>query len=165
MVRVTTFVAMNPETPTLVDLDETSTAVIRGRDIPVPELPAFFDSAFGTLAATLGRQGVQIAGPAFASYDGPLGATASPTVGFPTVGEVSPEGEVEASSLPGGRVARTVHRGGYETLGESWESLRLWILNKGLQLGDVLWESYTTEPNPEMDPSDLTTELNWTIAE
>lgn len=156
---------MSLETPNLVDLDPAPTAVIHGRDIPVAELPQFFDTAFSTLAATLAGQAVPIAGAAFASYDGPLGATASPTVGFPTVGEVTPEGEVAAGTLPGGRVARAVHRGSYADLGESWEELRLWILGQGLEVGDALWEVYITEPNPEMDPADLITELNWAIVE
>jgi len=148
--------------PTLVDVAETTTAVIRGV-VDMSELAAFFDSTFTRLPAVVAGQDVAITGPAFALYHGAPGATADLEAGFPTAAAVETDGDVVASRLPGGRVARLVHEGSFDQLGSSWGRLREWIAAEGLAPGDNLWEVYVTEPSPEMDPADLRTELNWTI--
>ena len=50
-------------------------------------------------------------------------------------------------------------------MGEAWGRLGAWIAEQGLTPGADLWEVYVTEPNPEMDPADLRTELFWTVEE
>ena len=153
--------ASGPE-PTLVDLAETTTAVIRGV-VDMSELAGFFDSTFTRLPGVLAGQGVAIAGPALALYHGAPGATADLEAGFPTSGPVETDGDVVASHLPGGRVARLVHEGSFDELGSSWGRLGQWIAAAGLTPGEDMWEVYVTEPSPDMDPADLRTELNWTI--
>lgn len=152
----------NVTAPELTDLAETTTAVIRGV-IPVTELVGFFDRSFPRLAAVLGEQGITPTGAAFARYFGPPGEQADLEVGFPTDGTVTDTGDVRAGSLPSGRAARLVHAGGYDTLGASWERLGAWVAEQGLTPGGDLWEVYVTEPDPEMDPADLRTELHWSI--
>lgn len=146
----------------LVNLTETTTAVIHGV-VPMAEIADFFDSSFSELANVLDGQGIAPTGPAFARYAGPPRETADLEVGFPIQGSMSPEGQVHPSSLPAGRVARLVHAGGYDQLGAAWNRLGAWIVEQGLTLGADLWEIYVTEPNPEMDPADLRTELFWTV--
>ncbi|WCO65496.1 GyrI-like domain-containing protein [Iamia majanohamensis] len=148
--------------PSLIDTDEVTTAVVHGV-VPMAEIVAFFDSSFSEVAAALADQGIAPAGPAFARYAGPPGATADLEVGFPTHDPVSPHGEVRPGSLPAARVARTVHAGGFDGLGEAWASLGAWIDAQGLTPGPDLWEVYVTEPTPDMDPADLRTELSWTV--
>ena len=153
--------AAAPE-PVLVEVAEVPTAVIRGV-VPMTEMASFFDSTFTRLPAVVAGQGVEITGPAFALYHGAPGATADLEAGFPTAGEVETDGDVMASRLPGGRVARLVHEGSFDQLGSSWGRLGAWIAAEGLAPGADLWEVYVTEPSPDMDPADLRTELNWTI--
>lgn len=148
--------------PELIDRTETATAVIHGV-VPMAEIADFFDSSFSELANVFARQGVAPTGPAFARYAGPPGETADLDVGFPVQGSVSPEGKVHPGSLPAGRVARLIHAGAYDQLGETWGRLGSWIVEQGLTPGADLWEVYVTEPNPEMDPADLRTELFWTV--
>ena len=127
------------------------------------EVATFFDRSFATLGSALEAQGIAPTGPAFARYAGPPGDTADLEVGFPVEGTVAPEGDVRPGSLPAGRVASLVHAGGYDQLGGSWARLGAWIAEQGLTPGPDLWEVYVTEPNPEMDPADLRTELVWTV--
>lgn len=148
--------------PEFVDATETTTAVIRGV-VPMAEIAAFFDRSFSELASVLGDQGIAPTGPAFARYAGPVGETAELEVGFPVDVAVSPTGAVQPSSLPAGRVARLVHAGSFDRLGDAWGRLGAWISEQGLTPGADLWEVYVTEPNPEMDPADLRTELFWTV--
>jgi len=153
---------MSTTTPAIVELEEQTTAVIRG-EVPMSELAPFFDRAFSTLPAALARQHVTPVGPPFARYAGPPTDVAVLEVGFPTATAIEPDGEVVPSSLPAGRVARTVHAGGYDGLGAAWASLAAWISERGHTPGTVLWETYLTQPTPEADPADARTELSWTV--
>ena len=148
--------------PQVVAVPKRTTAVVTG-DVPVSELPAFFDRAFGLLGQVIGAQQVAVDGPAFALYRRPPEETADLEVGFVTSDPVESAGEVTPSSLPGGRVARLVHHGAYDELGSAWEQLRSWIAAQGLTPAPVMWEFYVTEPSPDMDPADLRTELNWPV--
>ncbi|HWM36147.1 MAG TPA: GyrI-like domain-containing protein [Streptomyces sp.] len=150
--------------PELAVVDKAVTAVVRGV-VPMEELRNFFDTSFRDLAEAVSAQQVAIAGPAFGLFHGPPQETADLEVGFVTDHPVRAQGDVVASSLPGTRVARLVHFGGFDGLGSSWERLDAWIREQGLSPGQLLWEFYLTEPSPDMDPDDLRTELNWSIAD
>ncbi len=154
---------MTPDPPQLVTVDATTTATVRGV-VATAELAGFFDRAFTALNEVLAAQGVAPVGPAFGLYRGPLGETADVEVGFPVDGAVRPERDVRPSTLPGGRVARLVHAGGFDGLSTSWERLGSWIAERGLTPGEVVWEVYLTEPSPKMDPDELRTQLNWPVA-
>ena len=150
--------------PELVTLRPETTAVVRGV-VPTTELASFFDRSFRTLADGLAAQQVSITSPAFGLYRGAPGETADLEVGFVTEPAVEPDGDMSASSLPGGRVVRAVHAGGFDALAESWQGLHAWILEQGLTPGPVMWEVYVTKPSPEMNPEDLRTELNWPVSQ
>ncbi|MTD57842.1 GyrI-like domain-containing protein [Amycolatopsis pithecellobii] len=148
--------------PELVELAPVTTAVVRGVVRPAG-LRNFFDTAFGALAHTLAAQGIEVRGPAFGLFRGIPGDTLDLEVGFTTAGEVRPEADVVAATLPGGPVARLVHAGSFDGLGTSWERLRDWIAAQGLTPGAERWECYVTRPTPDLDPHDLRTELNWPV--
>jgi GyrI-like small molecule binding domain len=93
-------------------------------------------------------QQVGVLGPAFALFRGPVGGTADLEVGFPVERAPRPEGDVRASALPGGRVARMTHRGSFDGLGASWDRLQRWLREQGLSPSAQRWESYVTEPTP-----------------
>lgn len=157
---------MDPATPepTIEHHTGITTAVIKG-DVPAAEITDFFDTAFTRLPEFLAAQGVLIAGPAFARYFSAPAETYDLEVGFATDRKIVSGDGIEASSLPDGRVARVVHEGGFDTLGESWIGLANWIVAQGLQEGPSSWEVYLTEPSPDMDPAELRTELNWLLAD
>jgi effector-binding domain-containing protein len=144
--------------PELATTTETATAVVRGV-VPMSELPAFFDRAFGALGPFLSERGVAPSGPPFARYLSQPGATCDLEVGFPIAAPVRPAGEVVPSSLPGGRVATVVHRGGYEGLAGTWGSLMGWVAANRLRPAPGFWEVYLTEPTPDGDPADNRTAL------
>lgn len=148
--------------PAVVTIEPADTAVVRAV-VPMTELAGFFDRTFGVLPGAIAKQGATIAGPAFALYHGAPGDKADLEVGFPTDRAIEPDGDVVASTLPGGRIARVVHAGGYDGLGGTWERLAGWMAEQGLAPGHVLWEVYVTEPSPDMNPDDLRTELNWPV--
>jgi len=154
---------INATEPDLVDVTAATTAVIRGV-VGMADMVSFFDGSFGTVASVLAEQEVPVAGAAFALFHGRPTDRADLEVGFVTDGAVRPQDDVRSGELPGGRVARLVHVGGYDQLGSSWDRLGSWIAGRGLTPGGELWEVYVTEPSPDMDPADLRTELNWLLA-
>ncbi|MER6011860.1 GyrI-like domain-containing protein [Streptomyces bluensis] len=148
--------------PALVHLDPATTAVVRGV-VPIAGLRDFFDASFGALARTIEAQRITVLSPAFGLYHGSPGETLDLEVGFVTDRAVRPEAGVVVGSLPGGRVARLTHYGSFDGLGLSWERLRSWTGARGLSAGEDRWETYVTQPSPDMDPHELRTELNWPV--
>jgi effector-binding domain-containing protein len=152
------------EDPQITSHDAQPTAVVRGR-VRMDELGGFYDRAYGQVAEALGRQGTHPAGAAFGYYLTRPAEVVELEAGFPTTAAVAEEGDVVASELPAGEVARGTHVGGYEGLGESWGALARWIGEQGRAPGARMWEVYVTEPSPEADPATLRTDLYWTLAD
>lgn len=148
--------------PELVEVPEQTTAVVAGV-VPMTELPGFFDRSFGLLGSALAVQGATLTSAAFALYRGAPTDVADLEVGFVTPHEIEPSGEVVPGRLPAGTVARLVHSGSFDGLGEAWGRLGSWIGEQGRTPGPTMWEVYLTEPSPDMDPADLRTELNWLL--
>lgn len=155
---------MSTNEPEVVRLEPVTTATIRDV-VAIDELPAFFDRAFSTLAALLGAQGITIVGPAFSLYHDHPSGTADVEVGYTTDREIEPSGRAGPGALPGGRVARVVHEGGYDELAAAWDRLGDWMSEHGLSGRMPFWEVYLTEPSPDMDPADLRTELNLPVGD
>ncbi|MEW2258710.1 GyrI-like domain-containing protein [Streptomyces sp. NPDC047869] len=150
--------------PELVNLAPATTAVVRGV-VPVADLRHFFDASFGVLARAIETQRLTTLSPAFGLYHGSPGEFLNLEVGFVTDRTVRPEAGAVVGSLPGGRVARLTHFGSFDGLRSSWERLGSWIQERGLSAGEDRWETYVTQPSPDMDPRDLHTELNWPVTE
>lgn len=150
-------------TPEIVEVPETTTAVVRGT-VAMSDLADFFDSSFGVLREVLTKQGVTPTGAAFALYHGMPDESVTLETGYPTDGVIEPDGSAEAGSLSGGRVARLVHAGSFDGLADAWQRLGTWIGEQGLTPSEDFWEVYLTEPSPEMNPADLRTELNWPVS-
>lgn len=148
------------------------TAVIRAVGVPMATIGRFFDSAFGTAFPALFAAGVIPAGPAFALYTRTSEEpefTADLEVGFPLArplaelhtGEPIESGgmRIVGSELPGGEVAVTSHLGAYDELGQAWGGFMGEIGAMGRAPGSPFWESYVTEPSPDLDPATLRTDL------
>ena len=148
--------------PQFIEIEPRPTAVVRGV-VPMPEIRSFFDRSFTQLFGVIERQGAIVASPAHALYHGEPSTEADLEVGVTTEPLLEADGGVEVSELSGGRVARLIHEGSYDDLGASWEQLRRWITEAGHTPGEVVWEVYLTEPTPNADPVDMSTELNWII--
>lgn len=135
------------------------TAVVRA-DVPLAELPGFFSRAFHAVFQVLERQGVAPAGPPFGLYASPPRDTVLVEAGVPVSAEISAEGEVVPSRLPGGRAASTVHVGPYDTVEQSYAVLGRWISEQGLShRPGPMWEAYLTDPEAEPDPAKWQTRI------
>jgi effector-binding domain-containing protein len=70
-------------------------------------------------------------------------------------------GRVEASSLPAGLVAKTVHWGAYADLGSAHRAVADWCAGEGRQPAGPRWEVYGPHRD---DPAEVWTEVYWLLA-
>ena len=141
-------------TPTPTRLPTLRTAVVRHEGVTLADLRDIFDSGYGRIVAA----GVVPTGPAFALYPGDPTATFDLEVGFPA-DTVPADDVVVESSIPGGAAYTLTHLGGYDGLGGSWERVLTAVADDGGAAG-LLLEVYVTQPEPDMDPATLRTDLH-----
>lgn len=151
--------------PQLVTTETVPTAVVRGKGVPMTELTGFYDRAFGQVSEVIEAQGLQRTTAGFGRYLGEPTDTVDLEVGFGTEPAVTATGDVVASSLPGGRVARVTHVGAYDGLGGAWRRLYEWIEAQELAPAGWMWEEYVTMPTPDSDPATMRTVLTWPLAD
>src|SRR6476620_9967719 len=130
-----------------------------------------YDRSIPLVAARIAEAGGQVAGAPFGRYHQFNPAAVNIEIGFPVVAPpagIAPldavgAGEVGSSSLPGGTVARTIHRGSYDGLKAAFDALHEWIhAQPGVDDGDGPWESYLHSP-AEVAMEDVRTEIVWPL--
>ncbi len=151
--------------PEFIQAEAFDTVVVKFTDFPMKDMPAAFDSTFGTVFPVLGEQGITAIGPAFALYHRMPTDTATFEVGIPVdqplanpfttdTGVV-----IEPSRLPAGDVARVSYFGPYNALPEGWGTFMYALSTAGKEPDLPFWELYVTEPSPDIDPATLRTDL------
>lgn len=141
---------------------EQSTAAVREM-VPIAELADFFSRAFQDTMAALQEQGVQPVGAPFGKYYGRPDATVDVEAGFPVSATIAPVGSVVPGHLPGGKVVEATHVGPYDTMERTYSALERYFADRKLTPGDVMWESYLTDPEIEPDPANWHTQICWPI--
>ncbi|MFC7402560.1 GyrI-like domain-containing protein [Citricoccus sp. GCM10030269] len=150
---------------TFLEAPEVPTVVNTVADHPMSEMAEVFDSTFTALFPSLGTQGIQPVGPAFSLHTRMPAETVDMEVGVPVdrplTEAISTDSGVtlRPSKLPSGRIAIMSYFGPYDGIGAGWERLMQSIADAGHQPGLPLWEIYTTEPSPDIDPATLRTDL------
>ena len=138
----------------MADLQEQRAAVVCGR-LTMDRIAEFLGGAFAEVMQSVSAQGLHPAGPPFARYrflDG-QGVAAGGQVeldieaGFPVSGTLTPTGRGEASTLPGGHVATTLHVGSYDALGAAYDAAQQFLTDEGYEVAGAPWECYLDGPD------------------
>jgi len=66
--------------------------------------------------------------------------------------------EVKCYELPGGKMAKTVHKGPYEDCGPTYEELFAWLRQNGKRIVGPMREIYLNDPN-EVPKEEILTEI------
>lgn len=127
-----------------------NTLVVRGR-ADRGQVSEFLGRAFELVAKTVASDGMHFGGPPFAIFRTRADGAWDIECGFPVAGVALGQGEVTASSLPGGRVVRTLHVGPYSGTELAHQALAEWVSSRGEEPAGDAWEVYLDrpdEPNP-----------------
>jgi effector-binding domain-containing protein len=130
----------------LADLQQQSVALVRGR-LPIDRIAQFLGAAFGEVMTTAQTQGLRITGAPFGRYRFTADGDLTVEAGFPVSPQVAPVGRVEAGTLPGGRVARTLHRGAYAQVRDAYAAVESFLTDNGYEPTGPAWESYLDGPD------------------
>lgn len=140
----------------MADLQEQHAAVVRGT-VTMDRIAEFLGSAFSEVMQAASAQGVHPSGPPFARYrfvaDGEQGVVAGGPValdveaGFPVRGTFIESGRVQATTLPGGHVATTLHVGSYDAVGAAYDATQQFLTDEGYEVAGAPWECYLDGPD------------------
>jgi effector-binding domain-containing protein len=126
------------------DRQQQQTAVVRGH-APHDGVGRFVGSAFNEVLGALTDAGVPPVGPPFARYrivDDGFDIEA----GFPVLAAVATHGRVEASTLPGGPIATTMHVGSYAAISAAFAAVESWLAGSTYRVDGDPWEAYLDGP-------------------
>jgi effector-binding domain-containing protein len=84
-------------------------------------------------------------------------------VSVPIVRQVMATGMIKSRMLPAMTVARTVHVGPYDQLGEAYAALRDWIREHGFEVAGPVEERYLNGPGDRVATSEYQTEIEMPI--
>jgi AraC family transcriptional regulator len=129
------------------------------REVPFADASAAMIDGFSAIGQYLRQAGMKPAGETFTRFlrIGPDGLKLE--VGFTVLEPLAPAGPVQASQLPGGEAAVTLHRGPYERLPEALAALQQWVREQGRRAAGPFWEVYLNGPPDVTDPELFETEV------
>jgi effector-binding domain-containing protein len=145
----------------LVELQPRRALTVR-RKMPQSGLGAFFMELFPKLRKSIVGQGATPSGPPFARYYNSDPAAFDTEAGLPFTGTVTATDGARVATLPGGRAAKTIHIGSYETLSKEYRRIEAWCEEHGYRVGEGPWESYVDDA--ATTPHDkVRTEVFWPL--
>ncbi len=139
---------------TEVELSEQPTAVVCGH-VPHDGIAGFLGEAFGEVMTLVVRHGIAVTGPPFARYGMADDGGWDIEAGFPVAEAPTAEGRVEASTLPAGRTARTLHVGGYGEVAAAYEAVTSYLTEHDLAPAGAPWECYLDGPEVAMPRTEV----------
>ncbi len=127
------------------------------------DLPGLLRTAFPELLNRLRVFGVTPSGPPFVIYHefGAEGIDAE--VSLPIAEPIATCGRIESRVVPAMTIARTVHLGPYEKLGDAYTALWSWIRSHGFEVAGPVQERYLNGPGDRVGSSEYRTEIEMPI--
>jgi len=146
----------------IVEVDAQQIVSIRKR-LSQREIPTFLAASFAELIGRLGLLGARPAGAPFVVYHefGPREIDAE--VCMPIDRPIDASGRVRSGTLPAMTVARTLHVGPYEKLGEAYRAITEWAERQGVEGQGPLRERYLVGIGDMVPPAEYRTEVEMPI--
>ena len=147
------------EQPEIVQVPARITAIIRVV-VPRAEIRKVMGPGIGELMRTIADQRLKATGPWFTRHFSMQAERFDFEIGIPLPTPVRAAGRVEPGELPGGKLARVVHVGGYDGLPLAWTEFNFWLSSHEHEPKPEHWESYVRGPESDSDPKQWRTELS-----
>jgi effector-binding domain-containing protein len=128
------------------DLQEQDVAIVT-RDVAMDDIADFLGETFGRVVVTAQEQGIAVTGAPFARFRPTGSGPWQVSAGFPVARPITATAAVEPGVLPAGRVAHTIHRGSYDSVGRAHEVVEDWIAEQGYRTCADPWEAYLDGPD------------------
>lgn len=112
----------------------------------VQDLAQVLGKAYGAIAQYLGELGEQPVGPPFAAYYNMDMQNLDVEMGFPVSRRLSGKDDMNASEIPGGKVATCLYTGPYSEIEPAYNALSQWIKDNGYEVTGVVYEMYLNDP-------------------
>ena len=124
------------------------------------------EQSFSTLGRFFAEKGVTPLAPPLAIYSDWNGRLVTIDVGFPVTeaDAAKASGEVKAGKTPAGPAVKTVHRGSYDKLKDTYAELDEAMKARGQHPSGRCWEIYFDEPGKTPE-ADLVTEIYMQLSE
>ena len=143
-----------------ITLEERPIVAIR-KTVSDPGL--LFDEALPKLFDFVAAHATEVNGPSLGVYYRIQEGEFDMAVALPVASLAEAEGEIAATSLPGGPAITAEYVGPYEGLGEAWANLRHAIADAGQKARAEGWEEYLVGPESGLDPREFQTILVQTV--
>lgn len=129
------------------------------RKVHTSELPSFFAEVFPKVMAWIAENGIEPASAPMSVWCGMDMETgiADCHAGCFVESPVEGEGEITAGVSSGGDVLKLLHRGSYDSMGQSWGKVFKHASELGRKPGPG-WEIYVDDP-AKVEPASLRTEI------
>jgi effector-binding domain-containing protein len=139
------------------DLSPQPTLSIRTRS-SAEAFPEQLGEAFCAIAEYLSELGQEPAGPPFAAYYNMDMQDLDVEIGFPVAAPLPSKANIQASQVPGGRVASCIYVGPYSEMESAYETLAAWTAENGHEPTGVAYEMYLNDPS-QTAPEALRTQI------
>lgn len=126
--------------------------------LPAVQLPEFLGKAYCSIAQYLAGLREQPAGPPFVAYYNMDLQNLEVEAGFPVSRALSGQGDIQATEIPGGKLASCLYVGPYSDCGPAYDALARWTKDHGYEPTGVAYEIYLNDP-AETPPQELRTQI------
>lgn len=106
--------------------------------------------------------GPHMAGPILSRYHTWENDEGDMEVAVPVRAPMADQGEVKASTLPGGPAVVCLHVGPYDDLADSWRAIKTWVEQNGKVSRAPPWEEYLDDPGV-VPQAECRTRIVWPI--
>lgn len=128
------------------------------------ELPQELGRAYAAIGKYLGQLSEQPAGAAYAAYFSWGGENFDVEIGFPVSKSLPGKDEINATEIPGGKLARCLYTGPYRKIEPAYTALTKWVEENGYEATGVAYEFYVSDPG-EVPEEELQTQIVFPLKE
>ncbi len=127
-------------------------------------LPQELGKAYAAIGQYLDQLGEQPTGASYAAYFSWGGEDFEVEIGFPVSKPLPGRDEINATEIPGGKLARCLYTGPYRKIEPAYNALNEWVKEHGYESTGVAYEFYLNDPG-EVPEQDLQTQIVFPLKE